>query len=181
MSAASPPYGLATTAPAAPTVPPANVGGSGTMKLLYRYKVKSTDADTDRHLRGHQLAGTGRPTAAKSWTARADPVTLTHSELADDSDHKVGGSTLELQLRPVHGRDGGEPHRAQIRLRCWARSTTQQARPVCCPTARFTWAGTTWWWRFSSGTTRTWRYCWTGRRARSCVAAGTLHVADADD
>ena len=68
------------------------VGGSGTTKLLYRYKVKSTDTDTT----GIGVDGSALGTAAtdKIVDGSGTAATLTTAGLNTDSDHKVAGSTV---------------------------------------------------------------------------------------
>ena len=68
------------------------VGGSSTIKLLYRYKVKSTDTDTTGIAVDGQALGTGGPNAVVD--ANGTAATVTTSGLNADSDHKVAGSTV---------------------------------------------------------------------------------------
>ena len=69
------------------------VGGSGTTKLLYRYKVKSTDTDaTGISVDTNSL---GRdPDSGKIVDGAGNAVTPTHAQVAQDAEHKVDGSTL---------------------------------------------------------------------------------------
>ena len=68
------------------------VGGSGTIKLLYRYKVKSTDADTTGIGVDGAALGTGGPNAIVDGSGTV--ATVTTSGLNEDSDHKVAGGTV---------------------------------------------------------------------------------------
>ena len=67
------------------------VGGSGTTKLLYRYKVKSTDTDaTGISVDNDSLGASDR---GNILDGAGNAVTLTHSQVAQDAEHKVDGST----------------------------------------------------------------------------------------
>ena len=68
------------------------VGGSGTIKLLYRYKVQTTDTDTT----GIAVDGNSLGTAGTDHVVDGSgtAATLTTSGLNADSDHKVAGSTV---------------------------------------------------------------------------------------
>ena len=68
------------------------VGGSGTKKLLYRYKVKSTDTDTTGiGVDGSALGGVATD---KIVDANGNVVILATDGLDADLDHKVAGSTV---------------------------------------------------------------------------------------
>ena len=69
-----------------------NVGGSGTTKLLYRYKVKSTDADTTGIAVDGSALGTGGTDKIVDGSGNA--ATLTTAGLNTDSAHKVAGGTV---------------------------------------------------------------------------------------
>ena len=68
------------------------MGGSGTTKLLYRYKVKSTDADTTGIAVDGSALGTGATDKIVDGSGNA--ATLTTSGLNTDSAHKVAGGTV---------------------------------------------------------------------------------------
>ena len=68
------------------------VGGSGTTKLLYRYKVKSTDADTTGIAVDGSALGTGATDKIVDGSGNA--ATLTTAGLNTDSAHKVAGGTV---------------------------------------------------------------------------------------
>ena len=68
------------------------VGGSGTLKLLYRYKVQTTDTDTTGIGVDSSALGTGGPNAIVDGFGTA--ATVTTSGLNPDSEHKVAGGTV---------------------------------------------------------------------------------------
>ena len=68
------------------------VGGNGTTKLLYRYKVKSTDADTTGIAVDGSALGTGATDKIVDGSGNA--ATLTTAGLNTDSAHKVAGGTV---------------------------------------------------------------------------------------
>ena len=68
------------------------VGGSGTTKLLYRYKVKSTDTDTTGIAVDGSALGTGATDKIVDGSGNA--ATLTTAGLNTDSAHKVAGATV---------------------------------------------------------------------------------------
>ena len=65
------------------------VAGSGTPELLYRHQVRRGETDTDGISVDTNSLGSS---ATGKITAGGVAVTLTHAEVAEDSDHKVDGS-----------------------------------------------------------------------------------------
>ena len=67
--------------------------GSGSQQLVFAYRVQSSDRDTDGvSVPANSLARNG----GRIVDAGGDPVRLTHSALAADSDHQVNGSLTRL-------------------------------------------------------------------------------------
>ena len=68
------------------------VGGSGTQKLLYRYRVKSGDTDDNGVLvQGNAL---GETDVGQFTAVGGGSVIVTHSSIPEDTSHKVDGSQV---------------------------------------------------------------------------------------